>query len=219
MSIDFPWYPGKSNYTNFNCYLYSSLHDIYLKKKDETFFTYYFIIVNTFASIKYSATTINKIFSNANYIHVKRIAYGHISYLLSLKTFSRCNYIRTTQYSSPHSNDSLSRLSLSYLPFLFLPSSSLSPRFAMSFPINIYTGYLLFRSSNPATKRSVESLLDLRIIWIDIWSRSFDKRKSTLYNWIRCGVTQFHEQWSGIMLRIKDWVCVVNRGSLTMNIT
>lgn len=105
------------------------------------------------AALRKRVTAADKVSSSVNYVHVKRIASipcGHISYLS--RTFSHCNYTRTTRYSNPHSNDSLSRLyslslshslvALSISPFHFFSwSLSLShflSDFATSFPINIY---------------------------------------------------------------------------------
>lgn len=131
---------------------------------------------------------------------------------ISPRTFS--HYIRTTRYSNPHSNDSLS-LSVSrrtfHLPFslpllVSLPLSSFSLwYFATSFPINIYE-LVAFPSDFLIRQQSVRSSRTERGTRSNRYghdARPADRRRSTWNNRERCDGTQFHEQWSGITLRIE----------------
>lgn len=80
------------------------------------------------------------------------------AHILSPRTFSRCNYVRTTRYSNLHSNDSLSRLGFSLFLSLFsthsltLSAFSLSSSSQSRFRLTYVVHYLLFRFS-PTTKR------------------------------------------------------------------
>lgn len=116
----------------------------FYEKKTNTFFgnnilqLQAFPIAGIIASKRGAAKAADKVSPSVNYVHVKRI-YPVRAHILSLGTFSHRNYVRTTRYSSPHSNDFLSRL-LSLLIRIFhlsLPFSlSVHLSFGLSFSLS-----------------------------------------------------------------------------------